>query len=405
MPALRAGHGDRRPSEAGAVDQAPQRLLSAELVLLLVTGSLGMTSLSLALPVLPLTVAETTHDPAAAGIVTAVVAAFTIALELQSAALLRRFRHRTLLVAALLVQVLAMAGLAELRALPAMLVCGALMGAGFGLAATITASTIGSLAPPGRHGEAIGYYGLSASAPAILAPPLALLVLNAFGAGSVFLTGAAACAAGALIATRLRAPTRRVRAFEPGSGLFATLASPGVLRVWLAFACTAATYGAALSFTPLLLGTQGLGSAPVFLLVLGLARAVTRVLSGRVIDRVGDRRLVLPSLAVGAVALALLPVHAALLTVVSAALYGAAFGIAQTGAFVGMLRAAGQARSANVSGIWNMGMDAGFGGGTLVLAPVAAAIGFTRMFWLLPALFVLAFALVLPRRRPGLLPG
>lgn len=61
-----------------------------------------------------------------------------------------------------------------------------------------------------------------------------------------------------------------------------------------------------------------------------------------------------------------------------------------------MLRTAGPARSANVSGIWNMGVDAGLGSGTLVLAPVAAVVGFTRMFWLLPALLALAFVLRLP---------
>jgi predicted MFS family arabinose efflux permease len=177
------------------------------------------------------------------------------------------------------------------------------------------------------------------------------------------------------------------------------MGSPGVARVWLAFTCTTLTYGAVVSFTPLLLGTSGPGSAPVFLLVFGLARMLGRVAAGRAADRVGERRLTLPSLAAGALALALLQVHSAPATVVSAAVSGAAFGVVHTGAFVGMLRAAGRGRSAGVSGIWNMAVDAGIGGGALGLAPIGAAIGLAGAFWLLPALYVLGFVLRLRASR------
>lgn len=388
---------DRRLGAAGS--ERPQRLLSVQLVAFLGIGGLGMTSLNLALPILPLTITESTHDRAAAGIVTAVIAACTIALELASPGLMRRFQARSLLLWALVLQTLAMAGFAELRALPAMLLCGALTGAGFGVAATVTANSVGSLAPPGRHGEAIGYFGISASAPTIFAPPLALLLLDAFGPGAAFAAGAAVCAAGALLSMRLPREARPVTAFEPGNGVFATLAGRAVLLTWLSFVCVSVTYGAAVSFTPLLLGTTGIGSAAVFLLIFGLTRAVTRVLSGRLIDRVGDRRLVLPSLAVGAVALTALPFRMAPLTAVAAAGFGAAFGIVQTGTFVGLHRAAGPRRAGNVSGIWNMAVDAGLGSGTLVLAPVAAAIGYPGMFWLLPALFGAGFLLRLPGPR------
>jgi predicted MFS family arabinose efflux permease len=358
-------------------------VLSARLLLLLVAGALGMAALGLALPVLPLTV------------VAGVMAAFTVVLELLSPGLLRRFPVRLLLVAAMLVQLLAMAGFTELRTLPAMLACGALTGAGFGLFVTVTVAAVGALAAPGRSGEAIGYFGVCASVPAILGPPLALLLLDARGAGAVFLAGALTCAVAALTAALVpAAPPRPGAAARPaGGGVLAAMGSPGVPRVWLAFACTTLTYGAAVSFTPLLLGTSGPGSAPVFLLVFGVTRMLGRLAAGRAVDRVGERRLALPSLAAGALALVLLQLHSAPATVVSAAVSGAAFGVVQTAAFVGMLRAAGRGGSAGVSGIWSVAVDAGIGGGALGMAPVGAAIGLGRAFWLLPALFSLAFVL------------
>jgi predicted MFS family arabinose efflux permease len=366
-------------------------VVSAQLVLLLVAGALGMAALSLALPVLPLTVAATTRDRATAGLVTAVIAAFTVALELLSAGLLRRFRERTLLLAGTLLQLVAMAGFAGLRTLPAMLVCGALAGAGFGLFVTVMVVAIGALAPPGRSGEAIGYFGLCASAPTILGPPLALLLLDARGAGSVFAVGAAACAAAALATALVRiAPQHTAEPAAGGGGVLAAMRSQGVPRLWLAFTCTTLVYGAAVSFTPLLLGTSGPGSASVFLLVFGVTRMLGRVGAGRAVDRVGERLLVVPSLAAGAAALALLQVHAAPAIVVSAAFAGAAFGVVQTSAFAGMLDAAGRGRSAGVSGIWSVAVDAGIGAGALAMAPLGAAIGLARAFWLLPALYVLA---------------
>jgi len=374
------------------VSSAPPRLLTARLVLLLAAGGLGMTALSMALPVLPLTVIAATRDPSTAGLVTGVVAALTIALELLSPGLLRRFRERPLLVAAMLLQLVAMAGLAGPRTLPTMLACGALAGAGFGLAVTVTVVAVGALAPPGRSGEAIGYFGICASVPSIAGPPLALLLLDARGAGAVFVAGALACAAAALACAVLPVTPSRREAPAAG-GVLAALGGPGVARVWLAFACTTLVYGALVSFTPILLGTSGPGSASVFLLVFTLARMLGRVAAGRAADRVGERRLALPSLATGALALALLQLHVTAATVVSAAFAGAAFGVVQTGAFVAMLRGAGPDRSAGVSGIWSVAIDGGIGGGALLMAPAGAAVGLAGAFWLLPALYALALAL------------
>jgi len=48
-----------------------------------------------------------------------------------------------------------------------------------------------------------------------------------------------------------------------------------------------------------------------------------------------------------------------------------------------------------------MAVDAGIGGGALAMAPVGAAVGLGRAFWLLPALYALAFLIRLPGRRPA----
>jgi predicted MFS family arabinose efflux permease len=117
------------------------------------------------------------------------------------------------------------------------------------------------------------------------------------------------------------------------------------------------------------------------------------MVSGHLIDRLGDWRLVWPSLLLGALGLALLPFRQPALTLLAALLYGVAFGVVQTGALVGMLRSTEPSRAGIVSGLWNMAVDAGLGAGALALAPLAAWLGYQAMFWTLPALILAALAL------------
>jgi predicted MFS family arabinose efflux permease len=360
-------------------------------VLLLVTVAFGLTTLNLILPVLPLTVARATGNAGVAGFVTVSVALLTVVSELQAARLLSRFRPLSLLLAGLLLEMVAMAGFAEIRALPAMLVLGGLVGAGFGTVATVSTVMMGSLAPPERRGEAIGYYGLAASFPSVVAPSAGLLLLNGVGLSAVFWTGAATSLVAALLATRLRLP-RPAGTAQPTGGLFATLTTRRVLLIWAAFVCVTFTFGAVVSFSPLLLPGAGLGSAPMFLLLAGIARTATRTLSGRVIDRLGDWRPVWPALVMGGLALALLPLRRPELTVVAAVLFGAALGVVQTGTFIGMLRSTHPSQAGLVGGLWNVAVDVGFGTSALILAPLAAFFGYQAMFWTLPFLFVAALA-------------
>jgi predicted MFS family arabinose efflux permease len=386
------GRGAAAGGEAAPTRSRKEPIWTWQLVLLLLTVSFGLATLNLALPVLPLTVTSVTRNTSSAGIVTAVVALLTMVFELQSARLLARFRPTLLLLAGLLVGTIAMVGFALVRTLPAMLVFGALAGAGFGVVATVSTSMVGRLAPPGRTGEGIGYYGLAASLPAVVAQPASLLLLNRFGISAVFWAGVATSLVAILAATQLRTPRDGAPAL-PSGGLLATLSMRPVLLIWASFVCVTFVYGGVISFTPLLLPGEGLGAAPSFLLLAAGARAVMRMVSGHLIDRLGDWRLVWPGLLVGALGLALLPFRQPVLTLLAALLYGVAFGVVQTGALVAMLRSTEPSRAAIVSGLWNMAVDAGLGAGALALAPLAAWLGYQAMFWTLPVLFLAALAL------------
>jgi len=361
---------------------------------------MGLATLNLALPVLPIAVERMTGRTGATGIVTAGVALFTVVFELVAARLVGRLRPSLLLIGAVGLEMVAMAGFATVQSLPAMLLFGCLVGAGFGTVATVSAALIGALAPPGRQGEAIGYYGLAASAPAIIGPPGALLLLSTHGLPAVFWSGTAACTLAAIAAAWVR-PAGETPAGRPAAAPPRPPWSRRLVLVWTSFVCVTFTYGAVLSFSPFVLPTFGPGSAAVFLFVFSVTRAVARVGSGRAFDGLADHRLVLPGLAAGAAGLTLLALRSPALTVLAALLYGTAFGTVQTGTFVGMLRSTAGAEPSLVGGLWNVAVDAGIGLGALTLAPVAAVVGFPRMFWMLPVLLAVSFAIRLAALRAG----
>lgn len=108
---------------------------------------------------------------------------------------------------------------------------------------TVTAATMP------KHGAG---QTAAVSSPAVVAPPVALVVLGAHGHSAVFLIGVFCCRVGALLAIRL-APCGRRGGRAAGRHVGDAKRGP-VLLGWLSFVSVTVTHGTAVSFTPFLLG-------------------------------------------------------------------------------------------------------------------------------------------------------
>jgi len=160
------------------------------------------------------------------------------------------------------------------------------LGFGEGMVFTAGATWTVDLAPPGRRGQAIGLFGLAIWGGLSVGPPIgeALLALGSYGA--VWTFAVAAPVLGALLAARIpddhepvppsgeRQPWIPVAARGPGTAL--ALCNVG--------------YAALAGFVVLHLERTGAGHGPLVFTAFAVAVVATRLVAGRLPDRLGARR-------------------------------------------------------------------------------------------------------------------
>jgi predicted MFS family arabinose efflux permease len=273
-----------------------------------------------------------------------------------------------------------------------MLGLAAVRGLGFGSAVVTGAVLVAELAAPTTRGRAVGNLGLAIGVASMVAPSLGLLLLGSLGPSAVFgLAGVVALLGVVNVDGVDRGlPRPKSRPVQVAHGL----RRRSLLVPVLALGLLTMTYGGLVSFGPHLLEPVGWGSAASFFFVYGAGRAAARWVGGRAADRWGYRSVILPGMAMAVLGLLLLTLGAqAGLVVMAGLLYGAGGGLAQSGAFVGMLVGAERSEVPLVSTLWNMAFDGGVSIGGALLGLVAATSGEHAVLWTLPPLAVVALLL------------
>jgi MFS family permease len=153
----------------------------------------------------------------------------------------------------------------------------------------------------------------------------------------------------------------------------------------------AVTLAAGISVTFLPLASQNHTLIATALLIQAVAAPGARWLAGWFGDRIGPRRLLVPALvlaAAGAGALAFVGTPAAVLG--GAALFGLGFGAAQNLTLAIMYDRSPRSRYGQVSALWNLAYDGGWGAGAILFGFVVAGIGYPTAFALTAAIVALA---------------
>jgi predicted MFS family arabinose efflux permease len=338
-----------------------------ELVLLSV---LGFTGFSATLASLPWWAVHGGASPTAAGLVTTVMLGVTVVVQFLVPAVERRLgTGRTLAIGLLALGAPSPMYLLSTDLAP-MLVVSAVRGIGFGVLTVIGAALTAVLAPPARHGEAVGLYGLAVAAPNLLVVPGAVALAQnvAFWPVVVLATCPVLAVPLALVIGAGRRP--RVAHDEAGGrrvALSAVLPSVILLVITLAG-------GGVTTYLPIERPDGYL--ATLVLLLFGLTAAWGRWRVGRFADRAGTRLLLPGTVLLGVVGLVALAAGlwrgADVLLLAGAAVFGTAYGAVQNLTLVvAFARARGHGAS-TVSAVWNAAFDTGTGIGAVVVGALAA---------------------------------
>jgi MFS family permease len=355
----------------------------------------ALTSLYLLLSVLPRYVGG-----AGAGVSTAALMATTVVGELLTPRLVARFGYRGILAAGLLLlgaPTLALP-LADVVGVGLVFVVCVLRGAGLAVIFVVSGALGAALIPPERRGEGLGVFGAVVSLPALIGTPLGVWLADRAGYPVVFVV--AALTALASLAALGGLPNRvSAGSAEPELGVVAVARRPAMVRVSLVFAATAIASGVLITLLPVALPRSTGDLAALALLLNAGTGAIARWWAGRIGDRHGAHRLLLPGLVLTAVGLAgLLALSNNVAVLVSSVLVGAGFGISQNASMAVLLQRVPASGFTAATALWSIAYDGGFGLGALAVGAIATQTGFPIAFAATGMLTVAALGLLVRAR-------
>jgi len=257
---------------------------------------------------------------------------------------------------------------------------------GVGIAAFTTGfqALLADLAPPERRGEVLGWGGNS-MALAALAGPLAgdwitsqrgFLVV--FGIASI--AGALCALATLLIREPLRGARRAVSAL-PLQGLKETWTLPNVRAGLAAVSPMGMAFGAMVTFWPLVAQERQLATVGAFYSVYAIGQLTVQTLAGRLSDRIGRGRVMLPGMLLAGMAFASIPfAQSDLASLLVAFACGAGLGIARTAIDALVLDGVPATLRGTAIAIEFTLNDTWIGLGSALLGSLASAAGYGAMY-------------------------
>jgi MFS family permease len=364
----------------------PDRLVTAQFVrLLLVTFGSGL-SMYLLTSVVPLYLAASGSGGIGAGLSTGAMMFAAVAVELVVPATLRRLGYRTTLAIGLVLLGAPSLLLILTSSLPLVLAVCVIRGAGLAIMVVGAVALVAELTPAGRRGEALGVYGVVVGLPAALGLPLGVYLTGVVGFDTLFVVAAVCSLAGLAV---LPGGPARATDDEHHVKVLGGLRGSGLLMPAGVFAAVTLAAGISVTFLPL--ASQNHTLIATALLIQAVAAPGARWLAGWFGDRIGPRRLLVPALvlaAAGAGALAFVGTPVAVLG--GAALFGLGFGAAQNLTLAIMYDRSPRSRYGQVSALWNLAYDGGWGAGAILFGFVVAGIGYPTAFALTAAIVALA---------------
>ncbi len=377
---------------------------SLAFLLALASNILFWLSIQSLFPVLPLYIASLGGTPTDNGLATFSAAIGAVLSRVFLGTLTDRVgRKPVMLIGGILAGVSSVLyGLAH--TIPGLVAACALSGIGIAAFTTGFQALLADLAPPQRRGEVLGWGGNSMALAALVGPLAGDWITLHQGFPVTFGAAALAGALCTLASIMIREPsreTRRAIGAPPLQGLQETLALRNVRVGIAAVSPMGMAFGAMITFWPLVAQQVHLNTVGAFYSVYALGQLAVQTLAGRLSDRIGRGRVMLPGMLLAGMAFASIPLgrsDAASLLVAFAC--GAGLGIARPAIDALVLdgvpitlRGTAVAVEFTLNDVW-------IGLGSALLGSLASAAGYDAMYAVAgAACVVVAGALFVFRRR------
>ena len=371
---------------------------------------------SLLLPVLPTAVLEHGGSATLAGGTTGIFMAATVATQVFTPWMLRRFGYRPVMaVAAFMLGVPALGHTLGMDAW-IVLLFSALRGTGFGAITVAQSALVAELVPARLLGKATGLIGVFIGLSQMVGLPLGLFLADAFSYNTVFVVAAVVASVAAVMCLRIPAlKADPAPLADPAADVAPTPMWKLVAVPALALLTISMSFGAVSSFLPAAVEDLDAAAGSVLggfmLSIVGGASLVFRYLVGMAADRSGQPgRLLVPSQLLALAGMALMTATVVFgwsvwLLVLAALLFGGGFGAVQNESLLAMFQRTPRSKLSEASAVWNIFYDTGTGLGSVVFGAVASMFLFSGAFGAGAAVIVLGLVITVADRILGIRRG
>ena len=380
-----AGHpsgGASGPSpELGErVRPRPDRVLTRPFVFLWLATFFHFASFFLLIPVLPLYVLKVGGTQAAIGMVIGIFALGSMLVRPAVGHAVDRVSRRPFLLAGPLIFAAAAPVYGIAGSVLALMGTRVLHGSGMGLYTTASLTVATDLAPPHRRGEALGWFQMANSTAMAVGPAVGALVVQATGFWATFLLASALSLVAAVMAANVTIPAHEAQDPNPPAGF---IIHPKALAPALLILSASVTYGCVASFVPVLVKDRALGNAGLYFSIFAVGVLIVRAVAGALSDRLGRKAVIVPGLALVAVAMAGVgwAVSTGML-LVAAFIMGLGIGGAQPTIIALTMDRAGRHGRGLAAATFASALELGIAIGAIGSGLLVGAVGYTAMFLL-----------------------
>jgi MFS family permease len=321
----------------------------------------------------------------AAGLATGAFLIATVLFELVTPRIVARLGYRRTVACGLILLGAPTLVLLRATSAPALIAANAVRGMGFAIAIVAGSALIALVVPASRRGAGVALGGLVSGVCSLAALPLGLWGAHRYGPAPVLVVTTLAPLA-ALAALPFLPDARPA---EPSGHAIAMS-----WRLPVIFAACTSAAGVIVTFLPLAVPAS---VASIVLFVQPAVSTFARWAAGRIGDRHGHSRLLVPGvlLAIAGTA-ALAGTGSFPIVLLGATAFGAGFGVLQNVTLALMYERAPRSAYSGVSAVWNAAYDLGMAAGAIGFGVLVPAVGFAAAFLLTAATMLPALA---PARR------
>jgi MFS family permease len=353
-------------------------------------------------PTLPQYVASLGGTTSQIGVVIAVFTLISVVVRPSLARAADAFGRKKLMILGAAVSTLMFVFYSRVDSISSLYVLRAVHGIAHGSCLGVSFAYVADLAPMNRRGEVMGIFGVANVFGMAVFPAIgSAIITNTQSFPTLFTVSIIIAAVAFLCPFFLEENKPGIRKGEKVS-FRAVIRQRPVLVASLALFTTSTVFGAVSTFVPVFAPQRGVANVGLFFTSYAIVTLGSRLFAGRLSDRLGRRKVILPFMALVALAVFLLPLlHSVYLLVLIGACYGLGAGAVQPALGAYVVDETTREDRATALSFFTAFMDIGITAGALVLGIAGQFWGYETMFLLAGVTVILGLMLFTGYSKPG----